>query len=399
MLRTLIQSGLLLSAMSLCPLAMGQSLTDMDEPPTSQPTTQITSPVTTPPVVEPQATDAAPADLTTLTIPQLLDEARAALDAKNALLAQSMVQAVFQRDEGNLEASLIDAEIATLEGDADRARKRYRMVVAVRPNDFEANLGLGRIYSRSKVYRQAMGYLERAKSSAPPERAAEAMTLLAKAYRGAGYLGKALEAVQRAVDHDPDSVESWEYLVQLRTQGEDYERALLDSDQLLALTRRKAIEQPSDRDALTRLHAAYETQRGVLGAHHRTLYQPNPVGNPSDKLLPGMEKKAAENLRRIVDLMIVQAELLRTLSYFEVRNVAERAATYDPTNVNVQIQYGLLLRNTSEIDKARTAFEKVLELDPANAEAQRQLSSLGGTSQPAIPAPAIDNPAAATPAD
>lgn len=381
------------SVVSFCPLALGQSLTDMDNAASSQPTTQITSV----PPAQTENGELAPPDVATMSIPTLLHEARAALEAKNGLLAKSMVQAVLDRDEGNVDADLIDAEIAVLEGDNDRARKRYLEVVAVRPDDFDANLGLGRIYLRSKVYRQAKFYLERAEPVAPQDRAAELLTLLAKAYRGAGYVANALDAAEHAVQVDPESIAAWQYLVQLRTQSEDYQKAMQDSDKLVELARRKAIEQPSDRDTIEQLYGAYQTQLSVLRAHHQTLYQPSRDGKTmTDKLLPGLEKQAAEDLRRIVDLMIVQAELVRTIGYFEIRKVAERAVQYDPTNVNVQIQYGLLLRNTSEFTKAREAFEKVLAIDPQNAEAHRQLASLGVTSGPTTPA-TTSQPEAATP--
>lgn len=356
--------------------AQAQSLTDKEakyQPPAA------TEPSTQPP---PAAGPAALADPATLTIPQLLDEARAALDGGNVLLAKTMVQTALNRDEKNLDAMLIDAEIAMLEGDTDRARIRYQAVIRVQPNDFQANLGLGQLYQRSKVYRQSMFYLERAQSVAPADRMAELMTILAQAYRGAGYAKRALRAAQLAVQADPSYLEAWDYLVKLRTEAEDYSNALADSDRMLAVARQELAANPTSKEAVQRLYAAYSAQLGVLQSYQRTLYQPNPDGTVSDELQPGMRARAAETIRRVVDVMIVQAELLRTLAYFNMRDLTEKAVEYDPTNAKALMQYGLLLKNTAEYERARETFAKVLELDPQNDEARRQMATLPAAGSP-----------------
>ncbi len=355
----LLVLGLGLLTLGASPAAGQESMTDLDPPPQAA------------------GGDEQLENLNDLTIPELVALARTRFENENFLLAKNLVRIILLRDEANIEASLLDAEMALVEGETDRARSRYNAVLAIEPTEYEANYGLGKLYARSKLFRQAKFYLERAESNVPDEDRSELLTLLARTYRGTGDAAQALEKITRAVASESgDTLPAWEYLVKLRIEGQDFDQALIDSGRLVSLARRELVAAPAELKAVERLYAAYNTQLEVLRALHQSQYELNPDGTRSDRLQAGNEVTAAETLRRVVDVMIVQAELLRTISYFSMLELTGKAVDYDENNLGLQMQHGLLLKNTSQFTEARSAFERVLQADPTHAEAQRQLASL-----------------------
>ena len=111
-------------------------------------------------------------------------------------------------------------------------------------------------------------------------------------------------------------------------------------------------------------------------------------------LLPGQQRSAAETLRQIIELMLRQTELVRELSYHNILPLAEKRVEYAPNDMDALMQYGLLLRNTAQTDRAIAVFQSVLTRDPTNVEARRQLEELGATpaSRPALEGTGSEQP-------
>jgi tetratricopeptide (TPR) repeat protein len=229
------------------------------------------------------------------------------------------------------------------------------------------------------MYRQAEGYLQIAEAVAPPDRLGELLTLLAQTHRGNGRLAQALQTAERAVQADPDNLQARHMLVNLRTEAQQFDAALLDSKTLVDLAKRQVRESPGDVEKVRELYAAYEARLNVWRALHQTLYVMNPDGTRSDELIPGREAQAAETIRQIVDLLTYQAELRLILAQYEMITFAEKAVAYAPDNPDVLLQLALLLENTSQLDRARAVYQRVLELDRENEQARRRLHALGGT--------------------
>ena len=322
---------------------------------------------------------------TAMSMGELLRAAQQAFEAKEYFTAKAYAEEILRREESNVEALLIDAKIAEEERDVNRVRERYLAVRQVQPNEFEANYGLGKIYVRKKIYRQATFYLESAIAVAPPEKASEVFVQYALAKRGMSKLSEALEAAIQAVQLDRESLEAVQLLVTLQTEANNFEQAILAGQALVQLSTSKAKEESGNVEGVQRVYAAYESLRRAYAKYLVRLYQAESSGTVTDQLVPGNEHDAAVVLSRIVDIELLQTELRVKLSHFDILTRAERAVGYDSTSIPALMQFGLLLKSTSQFDKARRAFERVLELKPDQAEALRQLSTFGpggATSQP-----------------
>jgi tetratricopeptide (TPR) repeat protein len=298
--------------------------------------------------------------------------------------AVSLVGLVVQRDKNNVDAHRLLGEIAWDTQDAERAAKQWDLVRKIQPNDFGANWGLGRLWLHSGVPRQAMGYLETARTVIPadkPELEPEVLIALARAYGGAGDRSRAIEAVKRALELDRRNLDGWYVLTSLHTQTavtlEDYNEALGDASQLVALADADIKTNGMTPDRLQKLYEACELKLGVLQGQGVLLFERNPDGSASDRLLPGMEQAAARINLAIVDTWMRRADLQRTMQHFRILEFAKAAVQYDGgTQPETLLRLGSLQAATGQYAAATETFQRVLELDPANEPAQQQLEML-----------------------
>ena len=332
------------------------------------------------------------------TIPELIAGAEQARAARRHGQATELLAVVLRRDKTNIDALRLMGDISWETRQPDVARKNWLAVRDIQPNDFGANLGLGHMYLSSGVYRNAMRYLEVAESVAPPDRAAEVLLLLAQAYHGAREpAAKTMGAIQKALAVAPDSFDGWLLLVTLRiataTANEDFDQALSDAQRLKQIAGNELQLYGSTPERVQRLYAAYEIELQALQAFGQVLFERNPDGTFSERLLPGQGRRAAATVSRIVDAKIRQADLRRTLSHFEIITFAERAVDFDE-NPRTLLDLGSLQMSTGQDARAIETLRKVLELDPSSELARRQLEVLQArrpsspsTTQPATPMP------------
>lgn len=321
-----------------------------------------------------------------LTIDELLAWADQARLARRFTDAINLVNVVVQRgqDQTNIDALRMLGEIAWDMGNAEDARKQWTLVLRVQPSDFGANWGLGRVWLRSGQARQAMGFLETAKSVIPADkRELEPLVLiaLAQAYAGSSYRTKAIETVERALELDPKSFEGWSLLAMLRAQTavtlDDYNEAVSDASQLMEIANAQIKANGVTLERVQRLHAACELKRTVLAASGQVFFEQNPDGRLSDRLLPGMERRAARVFSMIVDTWMWQADLERTMQHFRIIELAQKAVQYDGgANPETLLKLGSLQAATGQLDAAVETFQKVLAIDPENQAAQQQLEAL-----------------------
>lgn len=320
-----------------------------------------------------------------MSISDLLAEAERLAAAKQWAQARPYIEAVLAREQSNAQALSLKGEILEKTDQRDMARQEYLAVREIQPNDFRANLGLGRLYVESNMYRQALVYLNIAEPVAPPERKPELYVLLARAQRGAGNRNGAIEAVNRALEADAANFEAWQYAIAIMVESDEYDRAVAATQELVRIAQNEMVKDRSSRDGLAKLGTAYDTRLSVLSAYHQRLYIRNVDGTFSDQLLPGMEKGAAAMLREVVETMVLRAEVERTLGLYKILPIAEQAVKYDPSSAQAWMHLGLLYVNTSQYDKAAEALRRVLEIQPDNAQAAEQLSQLPRSAAPAAP--------------
>jgi tetratricopeptide (TPR) repeat protein len=351
------------------------------------------------PPVAGQTEPGAPVSAADLTVPQLLSAAQQYRAARRPNEAINVLNAILQRDENNIDALRLLGDVAWEGQNAELARNSWLRVREIQPNDFGANFGLGRLHMASGSARSAVRYLEVAASVVPATRIAEVFTLLAQAYYGTNLRSQALEAVQKALAADSESFEAWRLLVALRTNAalteEELDQALTDAQRLKQLAADE-LRKGTTLERLQRLQMAYQMELQVLRAFGRVIFKPNPDGRSySDQVLEGQERLAAATFSRTADVMLRQAELNHRLSRFQIIQFAAKAVQYDRgTNPETLMVLGLLQKETGQLDRAAATFQKVLELDPGNPSAQRQLEELR-LSRPTVPA--ATQPAPVTP--
>jgi tetratricopeptide (TPR) repeat protein len=342
---------------------------------------------------------AAPSSLADLSIPELLTGAerlRAAQRYDEAIKALSLV---LQKDPSNIDALRLMGDIAWDSGNAELARQNWREVLKIQSNDFGANFGLGRLELSSGVGRNALHYLEIAASVAPADRAAEVLIALARAYDGSRMRDQAIETIRKALTFDSSSFEGWYVLARLRTEvavdDEGFNQALDDAERLLEIVGNELQVNGITRENVQKLQLAYQVKLDALKSSGEILFEPNPDGTVSDRILPGKERQAAATISESVDVLLRLAELRQTLAYFDIVELAEKAVEYDQgTNPSTLLDLGWLQKATGQTNQAIETFRRVLELDPGNEAARRQLGTLqapapfpAAGSQPARPLP------------
>jgi tetratricopeptide (TPR) repeat protein len=217
---------------------------------------------------------------------------------------------------------------------------------------------------------------------------------------------------EKARDLAPDNFDALQTYIAIRrdraaqeprsTQAAGFDEALKAANDLIGVAAKQATQAPGDRGAIDQLDKAYQTKESVLIAYHNSFYQADPSDLTGvrrlDKLIPRQEQPAAEVLWLLADLRVKQAALKQQASYFDIRDMLERAISYQPGNVQYQFGLGLVYKNMHLFDQAVRSFQEAIRLDPRHAGAAEQLRALNAplTSQPA--AVKSDTPAASEPA-
>ena len=354
------------------------------------------TPTAQPPAAEsaqPQAQQAP--TLADLTIPQLMELADRAREAKDFTAAINILNFVRQRESGqsNLDVTRMLGDIAYDMRNAEDAQKYWLQVRRVQPGDFGANWGLGRLELDSGQPRNAVAYLETAERVIPSDKAKLApkvLIKLAQAYGGAGLRTQAVSAAERALRLDQNDLEGWYVLTKLRAEmartTDDFDKALGDADRLIAISDAGIKNQGISPATVQQMQIAYQLKLSVLYAFREILFERNPDGKISDRVVAGQGPLVARVLNSAVDVMLQQAELDRLTNYFNITNLANEVVKYDGgTNATTLMRLANLQVTTGQYSEAMKAYQKVLEIDPTNMEAQRQLDALKAQFQPAPP--------------
>lgn len=310
--------------------------------------------------------------------------------------AQQLLEKVRAAAPRNLQATVQAAEIATLQGMRNEARMLFKEVLEIEKSNFRANLGLGRFYVSTRLYRQARLYLEEADKVAPPDRHEEVLRWLAASYAGQGQLPDAIDTLERAVEIAPDSFEALNMLVNMQMEAGSYEQALEGAEEFVTAARKAYEAAPAETWFLKRLIMAYETRIEVLKAYHNGLHTQDIRARFTDQLQPGNEAEAANVLSRIAHVSERLATLRWELSYHDSLMLMERAVQYQPDNIRYLLDLAGLLLATHQTQRAIETCQDLLEIanppntDPANVreihEAAKELLrrlNVPPTTQPA----------------
>lgn len=336
-----------------------------------------------------------------LTIPEVVRTATQYRVEGRVNEAIALLRDVLQRDETNIDALRMMGDIAWDARNAQEAQKYWRSVRQIQESDYGANYGLGQLHLGSNSYRSAVSYLETAAKvvpADPPELASRTLVALTQAYRGAGDLDQAIRTSQRAVEVvetqlktvsptpalETARFEAWYALAAVQTEiagrvrrQQDYDRALGFAERLIQIAGEQLEAVGTSLQGVERVQSAYALQLQVLYAYRDILFERNPSGRLSDRVIPGMQGLAAAISGKTVDVMLRQADLDRTRAHFQIRQIAEMSVNYDGgTNPKSLLNLGTLQVATGQTEQAVTTFRRVLEIDPTNELAQQQLDAV-----------------------
>jgi predicted Zn-dependent protease len=282
--------------------------------------------------------------------------------------ASDAVRFILQNAPMNTQARVLAADLSMLAGDVEAARQRYLDVLRSDEFNFRANLGLGRFYVMSRIWRQAAAYLEKAQRVAPPDRMGEVLRLLAEAYNGQGLRREAIETAQRAVSmENPPTLESLEQLVQLNLDGRQYEDAVSTARAMRSAAERDRSEAMGELFLLNRVVAATELESQALQQYYRSLHRRDARGQYSDELLEGKEAEAASVLYEWAVVRDRLGELSRIQDAFDQVVALEQAVGYEPQNSRYLLGYAGVLMQTSQLEKAAAVLQQLLQLDVGEA--------------------------------
>lgn len=321
-------------------------------------------------------------DPATMTIEALVDTARRLLEVGNQESIRRSIQLVeiaLRREPRHLEALGLMAEIHDVLNDVHTAREYYLKVLADNRADFRANLGIGRIHIRSKLWRQAVPYLETALAGAPPEKRLETLVLLSRGYQGRGDRTQAVEIAREAVKLEGNTFGAWDVLISSLSELGDFDGAAREAQRLEQLATERVRADRLNTDLLQYLGAAYELRSKTLRElHRRNHLMMNSAGQPVAELRPGTNAEAARTLAELVELALKQSELAAILERHRALPLAEKAVEYEPENAANYVLLGKLQFDIGDHAKAAEQFRRALDLDPGNSEAQHYLSTLQG---------------------
>ena len=292
--------------------------------------------------------------------------------------AQHGLEMVLTAAGANVNVQVLAAEVEEELGNLNDARMMYKEVLKTEDGNFRANLGLGRFYAGSRMWRQAMGYLEKAERVAPTDRHAEALRLLAICYNGQGRQAEAVSAAQRAVAADPQEFESQQFLVHVRLDAGQYEQAVQDAKTLRQTMAALREQDPSGLVTLQQTMAAADLLQRALTYYHNDFYLRDARGEPTDELAPGNEHAAAEVLRQLSQVAEEMAALRKELSYHDRLVFIEKAVIYQPNDTGYLLELASLNHAIHREDEAIDACQRILAItrptdtDPAKAEQNTQ---------------------------
>jgi tetratricopeptide (TPR) repeat protein len=360
----------------------------------------------TPPSTEPSATQPAavksPQEVLA-TIEQWLETAQTVARAGRLAEVQPLLvetrralEAFLSSDPRNTQARVLFGEFLALTGDANKGREYFKAVLDVESGNFRANLGLGRFYVYSRMWRQATLYLQKAEAAAPQDRRSEVLRLLAVCFNGLKNSAEAVAAAQRAVAADPEDLDTLQLLVQVRVEAKQIDQAVEAAKAFVAVATKKYAAEPSDASLLQGLVRAVETQIEVLKRYHNTLYREDARGRQTDQLLPGKEAEAAQVLSQIAARSEELAKLRWELSYHESLMMMEKAVEYQPKNTRYVLDLAGVLEATYKTERAIQMYQRILEItDPTDADLAeaRQNKETAKTALERLNAPLTSQPA------
>ena len=269
------------------------------------------------------------------------------------------------------------------EGMIDEAIKSFQEVLAVDPNNMDANLRLGQCYKETGNYDEAIKLFKRVAYEKPEE--PEAHDGMGNIYKGMGKVKEALEEFEIALKLDPDNPGiinniGWCYQqwLQVDKAMEYYQKALAIDNKLATTHANMAIlyriKGQLDK-SFEELKIALEQEPELAFANSEMCACIATKGD-IDGAIPYCEKAIELEPRGVDGYINLGVCLERKGEYQKALENYKKASELAPWNTLVYSNMGAVYVSLKEYDKAEELFKKALQLNPNNRRAQQMLQQI-----------------------
>jgi tetratricopeptide (TPR) repeat protein len=337
--------------------------------------------------------------------------------------AEQFLQSALKKTPGYVEARLMLARVQMLSGRADAAERGLTALVAALPNSADVHTEIGFLYLMKQNRRLARASLERATSINPAQlealsvlsrmdieehrpdtakaRVERAMSLHPDDTRlmamGGAMLSTTADAregeklLRSAIEKDPDNLEAYEALARLYVRQRRIDEAIKEFDNV-------AQRQPGAVQAHTIIGLLLDLQsrRAEAKARYQKALEIDAQAAVAANNLAWIYTEEGENLAEALQLAQTAKQVLPgepriddTLGWIYVKKKMPESAIRHletsvkqmPKNPDAHYHLGMAYFQTGNVERAKVALKRTLQLKPdfsGAADARSTLATLGG---------------------
>ena len=251
------------------------------------------------------------------------------------------------------------------------AVKAYEAVLAIEPDNALAVDYLRQMYEKRRDWEKLLG-LQRREAEQMPPGAARGAKFLEMAKLATERVKKpeiCIELWQEVIANDDTNAEALGALAGLYERNKDFEKLAT----VLERQAESTFDTPAKIQVLTKLGTIYgerlNNDEGAVGAWRNLL-----ALDPNDRRAQDALKKKYLTLGRWDDLEVFYAESGKWDEFIRVLEQQEAKETSGPAKISLLFKIAQLWADKKQNhDRAAKAYEKVLELEPNNAQAAEAL--------------------------
>jgi len=271
--------------------------------------------------------------------------ADAYVESKDNVKAIASLEKAIAVNSRNVEAYARLAELYEKNGQSDRAKNTYELMMVISPNDPKVFLTLGGYNLKAKKWKEAVAMFEKSNGL---KKSAAAFEGAASAYFGAGEMSKALEAGREAVKLDPETVEARAVVARVLIGEKNY----------------KAAQE----------HAEFLSKKAPNNLEYLRMLAECCEKNDSKAMLAIVDKQIASLDRRDVVSRMRLAAFSETKNDFKTAvTMYKEAAAIDPQNPLPHRRLAAIFAAQDKNAEAAASIREYLKLKPDDAEANRDL--------------------------
>jgi Tfp pilus assembly protein PilF len=303
--------------------------------------------------------------------PAWLLRSRAELEQGNMAAAYASLCVAMPFLQSSAEAHRRLGLLLERRGDEARAEAEFRRAIALDPDDAPARLELARGALAERHYGEALRHLNPVIRKDP--KSTEALEMLALAHRSLGHLDRAERYAREQVRLAPRSADAWEALGQvLSFRGTPDAMAAAEQ----AFRQAASLDPASSElhDQLGQIAFSRGDYRGAAAELQRAV-DLQPLNRLAYPALMQCYRRLGQTAR--ADRLAAQ---YRKLDEMDLATAPlEYSVWAMPQNSALRLRLAHLYRHYGRPDLALAQVERVLELDPGQAEARRLRDALKGS--------------------